>query len=261
MDIYKDGFIYTNVVGFTTKGTLVLQNGNIHPCPQPHPFKNDEDVTWKWERLAVTDNDTGEYRIIAVPIQPTMYEAGKIYHGKNMLPTESEGKKQVDCAANHLNIDTLLSEFKRQGFDTSNWDGEEGAEKAIVDGVVNHISELTPSAGDIKPLSELEQIALNTTLKMSAKKQPTLSGRENSVSDEWVSVEERLPEDMTEVLLAVKYQNEQILAYRSNGKWYGSRETRDWMIDGYCENSELNKCIEITHWRKLPPLPNQSPNK
>ena len=37
-------------------------------------------------------------------------------------------------------MNELLSEFKRQGFDVSNWDGEEGAEKAIVDGVVNHIA-------------------------------------------------------------------------------------------------------------------------
>lgn len=46
--------------------------------------------------------------------------------------------------SDNISIDELLSEFKRQGFDTSNWDGEEGAEKAIVDGVVKHISELEP---------------------------------------------------------------------------------------------------------------------
>lgn len=40
-----------------------------------------------------------------------------------------------------ISIDALLSEFKRQGFDTSNWDGDEGAAKAIVDGVKNHITE------------------------------------------------------------------------------------------------------------------------
>jgi hypothetical protein len=44
--------------------------------------------------------------------------------------------------ADNLSTDELLSEFNRQGFDTSNWDGEEGAEKAIVDGVVDHIQEL-----------------------------------------------------------------------------------------------------------------------
>lgn len=50
-----------------------------------------------------------------------------------------------------LSIDALLSEFKRQGFDASGWDGEEGAEKAIVDGVVNHINErLENRVGEIK---------------------------------------------------------------------------------------------------------------
>ena len=47
--------------------------------------------------------------------------------------------KENEPVSDQLSIDELLSEFKRQGFDTSNWDGDEGAEKAIVDGVVNSI--------------------------------------------------------------------------------------------------------------------------
>jgi len=46
------------------------------------------------------------------------------------------------AGAEVISIDELLSEFKRQGFDTSNWEGDEGAEKAIVDGVVNHINSI-----------------------------------------------------------------------------------------------------------------------
>jgi len=60
------------------------------------------------------------------------------------LPNEStsckvdELRKEIeDCKANHLNINYLLNEFTRRGFDVSNWDGDEGAEKAIVDGVCN----------------------------------------------------------------------------------------------------------------------------
>ena len=45
-----------------------------------------------------------------------------------------------------MSIDELLTEFKRQGIDTSNWDGEEGAEKAIVDGVMNLLNEIFNAA-------------------------------------------------------------------------------------------------------------------
>jgi len=63
--------------------------------------------------------------------------------GSIINPTPSKELKSAE--ADNLSIDELLSEFKRQGFDTSNWDGDEGAEKAIVDGVRNHIAELHPS--------------------------------------------------------------------------------------------------------------------
>ncbi len=48
---------------------------------------------------------------------------------------------KAEQESDSMSIDELLSEFKRHGFDVSNWDGEEGAEKAIVDGVVNHIEQ------------------------------------------------------------------------------------------------------------------------
>jgi len=53
-------------------------------------------------------------------------------------------KKELTKSAEEgdsLSIDSLLAEFNRQGFDTSNWDGDEGSEKAIVDGVVNQFAE------------------------------------------------------------------------------------------------------------------------
>jgi hypothetical protein len=51
--------------------------------------------------------------------------------------------KEKECESSHLNIDELLQAFKRVGFDTSNWDGDEGAEKAIVDGVCKFIDDKT----------------------------------------------------------------------------------------------------------------------
>jgi len=57
------------------------------------------------------------------------------------MKKELEEKKQ-DCDANHVNIDDLLSEFNRRGFNTENWDGDCEAPEAIVSGVKNHYSEL-----------------------------------------------------------------------------------------------------------------------
>jgi len=55
---------------------------------------------------------------------------------------EAHNLQQVKIASSMLNIDSLLSEFKSQGFNVDNWDGEQGAEKAIVDGVSVVVSEL-----------------------------------------------------------------------------------------------------------------------
>lgn len=60
-----------------------------------------------------------------------------------LLPTPQpqEASKGMECEADHISINELLQEFTRRGFDTSNWDGDEGAEKAIVDGVCNSLEE------------------------------------------------------------------------------------------------------------------------
>jgi hypothetical protein len=55
---------------------------------------------------------------------------------------EAYNIQEVKIASSMLDIDSLLSEFKRQGFNVDNWDGEQGAEKAIVDGVSVVVSEL-----------------------------------------------------------------------------------------------------------------------
>lgn len=59
-----------------------------------------------------------------------------------LSPSHTEQELRQKCESDHLSINELLAEFKRQGFDTSNWDGEEGAEKAIVDGVRSHVVQL-----------------------------------------------------------------------------------------------------------------------
>jgi hypothetical protein len=54
---------------------------------------------------------------------------------------EAYNLQEVKIASSMLNIDSLLSEFERQGISTENWDGEDGAERAIVDGVQNLLIE------------------------------------------------------------------------------------------------------------------------
>jgi len=77
-----------------------------------------------------------------------------------LSPTPPEGKEDADS----ISIDELFSAFKRYGIDTTNFDGDEGAENAIALGVKNLLSEqsfyLPPQA----------------------------------VKDDWVSVEDGLPE-------------------------------------------------------------------
>jgi uncharacterized protein YecA (UPF0149 family) len=54
---------------------------------------------------------------------------------------EAYNLQQVNIDSSMLDIDSLLSEFERQGISTENWDGEDGAERAIVDGVQNLLIE------------------------------------------------------------------------------------------------------------------------
>lgn len=62
---------------------------------------------------------------------------------------EVEGEKASNACerlrdlidSDYVKIDDLLSEFERRGIKTFDWDGDEGAESAIVDGVENHYAE------------------------------------------------------------------------------------------------------------------------
>lgn len=55
---------------------------------------------------------------------------------ESVTPKEESKVDSVEL----INLDVLLLEFKKAGIDTANWDGDEGSEKAIVDGVINLIS-------------------------------------------------------------------------------------------------------------------------
>ena len=74
----------------------------------------------------------------------------------------------------------------------------------------------------------------------------------------WIKVEDRLPEKYAEVLVyGVNYFDTPIQCYLANSnKWYASREVRDSMIEGYCENPEILSFDKITHWMPLPSPPN-----
>lgn len=75
------------------------------------------------------------------------------------------------------------------------------------------------------------------------------------LGQDWVKVEERLPEILEEVIIAIKYQQTPIQAYWSGSVWRGSGEVRDCMKEGFVEDAELTCQQDITHWMPLPELP------
>lgn len=77
---------------------------------------------------------------------------------------------------------------------------------------------------------------------------------------EWISIKERYPKSQQEVLVAIEYNEIPIQAYWDSKfeVWRGSAEVRDWMKDGYVNDSNLNLGgigAEITHWMPLPETP------
>lgn len=65
------------------------------------------------------------------------YLEGEHYYKTLSLPSSNRQTEAVEDAF----VDRLLAEFKRQGINTENWDGDEGPEKAIVDGVKSLLKE------------------------------------------------------------------------------------------------------------------------
>lgn len=78
----------------------------------------------------------------------------------------------------------------------------------------------------------------------------------NQFKPKWIPVSERLPEKNVEVLVWRQYWDIPIQAYINvKGEWLASRETRDWMIDGYVNNAQLSE--SPTHWMPLPEKPTE----
>lgn len=72
---------------------------------------------------------------------------------------------KAKCESDHLSIDELLSEFSRCGFNTENWDGDEGAEKAIVKGVCTSLEERTEKIFDMMTDDHIKFTTENSKLK------------------------------------------------------------------------------------------------
>lgn len=73
----------------------------------------------------------------------------------------------------------------------------------------------------------------------------------------WININDKLPEDGEEVLVAMKNCNLPIQVYRYGKQWYGSLEVTDSMVDGYCHDREIGDYLSecITHWMPLPEPP------
>ena len=74
----------------------------------------------------------------------------------------------------------------------------------------------------------------------------------------WISVKDRMPEYNTEVLLY--YSTDIVQGFLDkNDYWYGSRDVRDCMNDGWVEDSKFCRrggpFDYVTHWMPLPEPP------
>jgi len=63
------------------------------------------------------------------------------------------------------------------------------------------------------------------------------------------------PERWLEVLIAIKYADMPIQAFWDGTQWRGSCEVRDWMNDGYCDDSTILSEHVIYAWCELPKMP------
>ena len=69
-----------------------------------------------------------------------------------------------------------------------------------------------------------------------------------AAQSEWISVEERLPEIGTRVLLCGRYEGKGIIAYCATGYFDGITYREHWGAD-------INGTAEVTHWQPLPEPP------
>ena len=69
-----------------------------------------------------------------------------------------------------------------------------------------------------------------------------------AVQSEWISVEDRLPEIGTRVLLCGRYEGKGIIAYCAIGYFDGKTYREHWGAD-------INATAAITHWQPLPEPP------
>lgn len=74
---------------------------------------------------------------------------------------------------------------------------------------------------------------------------------------EWISVNDSMPEEHKEVLVAVQYSEVPLQAYWSGKEWIGSRFVRDCMADGDCRDARFADWLQqlIYAWTELPKLP------
>lgn len=82
---------------------------------------------------------------------------------------------------------------------------------------------------------------------------------------EWISVDDKLPEKLVNVLVKQIYQDEIMLAYISAcGKlWIECCENAcvngdAWLSKEICKVTDSEDYLKITHWMLLPPLPKDS---
>ena len=73
-----------------------------------------------------------------------------------------------------------------------------------------------------------------------------------AAQSEWISVEDRLPEIGTRVLLCGRYEGKGIIAYCTIGYFDGKTYREHWGAD-------INTTAAITHWQPLPTPPTTNP--
>lgn len=109
----------------------------------------------------------------------------------------------------------------------------------------------SPSAQDCTTPKEDLQLAITLNPDLNKFLQAM---EEYAAQPKWISVEERLPNELVEVMVYPEWNEIPVQAYLKNGVWKGSVETTEMMKDGYVNDREFIG-IKITHWMPLPTPP------